>query len=297
MANYTTKLSDMVNPQVMADMISAKISQKIVVTPFAKVDDTLTGTAGNTITVPKYSYIGDADDVAEGVACGTVKLTAGTETATVKKAMKAIEITDEALLSGYGNPLGEANNQLAKSIASKVDSDAMEALKGASLIYDGSSKQISYEQVVDAIDLFDEEVNSEKVMFVNPRQVTQLRKDSNFISADKYPGNVVMTGEIGMIANCRIVPSKKVGLNAEVGTSGQSGYIAADTCYECPIVKISGDAEVDDEAPALTIYLKRDTNVEAQKDTLARKTYISADKHYTVALSNESRVVLARIKK
>ena len=285
MANQITNLSDLINPQVMADMISAKITKKIVVAPFAKVDNTLTGVAGNSITVPKYSYIGDAEDIAEGVACGTVKLTAGSQTVTVKKAMKAVEITDEALLSGYGNPVGETNNQLAKAIAAKVDSDAMEALRGASVIFDGSAKQISYEQIVDAIDLFDEEVNSEKVMFVNPKQVTQLRKDANFISADKYAGNVVMTGEIGMIANCRIVPSKKVELNGD------------STCYECPIVKLTHDTETEDETPAITIYLKRDTNVEAQKDTLARKTAISADKHYTVSLTDDSKVVLARIKK
>ena len=52
-------------------------------------------------------------------------------------------------------------------------------------------------------------------MFVNPAQVTTLRKDANFISADKYPGNVIMTGEIGMISNTRIVPSRKVKVNGE----------------------------------------------------------------------------------
>lgn len=297
MANQTTKLSDLINPQVMADMISGKIAKKIVVAPFAAVDTTLSGVPGNTITVPKYGYIGDAEDIAEGVACGTVKLTAKSETVTVKKAMKAVEITDEAILSGYGNPVGEANNQLAKSIASKVDNDAMDALLKATLTYDGSSAQISYESVVNAIDLFDEEINTSKVMFINPKQVTQLRKDSNFISADKYPGNVIMTGEIGMIANCRIVPSKKVTLNPAIGTSGQDGYVAAGTYYQCPIIKLNGDAETEDEASALTIYLKKDTSVEVERDTLARKSDISADKHYAVALSNESKVVLAKIKK
>lgn len=297
MSNVTTKLGDLINPQVMADMISGKIEKKIVVAPFAAVDTSLQGVPGNTITVPKYGYIGDAQDIAEGVACGTVKLSADTASVTVKKAMKAVELTDEAVLSGYGNPVGETNNQLAKAIAAKVDSDAMDALLGATLIFDGSSKIISYEQIVDAIDLFDEEINTQKVMFINPKQVTQLRKDANFISADKYPGNVIMTGEIGMIANCRIVPSKKVALNEQIGTSGESGYVAAGTYYQCPIIKLNGDSETEDEASALTIYLKKDTTVEAQRDTLARKTDISADKHYAVALSNESKVVIAKIKK
>lgn len=333
MANVTTKISDLINPEVMADMISAKIPKKIVVAPFAKVDTSLQGHPGDTITIPQYAYIGDAVDVAEGVAAETVKLTTTTTKATVKKAMKAVELTDEAVLSGYGNPVGETNNQIAKSIAAKVDNDCMEALYNAQLFFDGSSAVIGYDQVVDAIDVFNEEVNTEKVMFVNPKQVTKLRKDSNFISADKYGlgMNVVMTGEIGRIANTRIVPSKKVKEFSEWYSLCESGDSDALTIvatgaaakqvnladvtlslpnakvgdtvkksttkvYFNPIVKLNQDTETEDEAPALTIYLKRDTNVETDRVSLSRKTDISADKHYTVALSNTSKVVLAKIK-
>ena len=281
-----TKLANLINPQVMADIIDAKISKKIVVTPFAKIDTTLEGVAGNTISVPTYAYIGDAEDVAEGVACGTTTLTATTTTATVKKAMKAIELTDEAVLSGYGDPIGQATSQLAKSIASKVDNDCMAALLGVTTLnFDGSTSKISYNGVVDAIDLFEEEVNGEKVMFVNPKQLTDLRKDSNFISADKYTGNVIMTGEVGMICNTHIVPSKKVVLDA------------TSVFYTCPIVKLETDAEVDSEAPALTIYLKRNVNLETERETLKRSTTLSVDEIYTAVVSNASKVVLAKFKK
>ena len=282
MANQTTMIADLINPQVMADMISAKVPAKLVVAPFAKVDTTLAGIPGNTITVPQYAYIGDAVDIAEGIAAETVKLATSTTEVTVKKAMKAVELTDEAILSGYGNPVGETNNQLAKAIASKVDSDAMEALQGAQLIYDGTATAIKYTGIVDAIDLFDEEVNTEKVIFVHPKQVTQLRKDADFISADKYAAGVMMNGEIGKIANCRVVPSKKVKLDG--------------SAYLCPIVKLNNDAETEEDAAALTIYLKRDTNVETDRVSLSRKTDISVDKHYAVALSNTAKVVLAKFK-
>lgn len=274
-----TKIADLVNPEVMADMISGKIDKKIVVAPFAKVDKTLSGVAGDTIVVPQYSYIGDADDVAEGDEVGTTKLITTTTEATIKKAMKAVELSDEAVLSGYGNPIGETNNQLAMAIASKVDNDAMEALQTASVTYDADSI-ISYDGIIDAIDKFGEEINCQKVIFVHPSQLTQLRHDIDFISCEKYSGDVVMTGEIGMIANTRVVPSKKVPL-----VSGK---------YVCPIVKIDYDAETEDETPALTIYLKRDTNVEVERQTLKRVTDISVDKFYTVVLSNESKVVLAK---
>lgn len=283
----TTMLNDMVNPEVMADMVSAKIPNKLVVTPFAKVDTTLQGNPGNTITVPTYEYIGDAEDLAEGIAAETVKLTATTSEATVKKAVKAVEITDEAKLSGYGNPNDEAAAQLAKSIASKMDADVMIAVtteENIQLVYDGAASVIKYAGIVDAIDLFNEELNTEKVIFVNPKQVTALRKDADFLSADKYGSgvSVMVKGEIGMICNCHVVPTKRVAL--------------ADGVYACPIIKLQGDAETEDEAAAVTIYMKRGVNMEADRDILAKKDIYSVDQHYTAAVSNKGKIVLAKFK-
>lgn len=380
-----TKLENLINPEVMADMISAKISKKLVVTPFAKIDDTLAGRPGDTITIPKYGYIGDAADVAEGVEIVASQMSTSTTTETVKKAAKATELTDEAILSGYGDPVGEATSQLAKAIDAKIDEDAMTELYSAPLSYIAGGI-ISYDNIVNAVDKFEEELNTEKVMFVNPKQVTQLRKDDDFMSADKYGvgTNVVMTGEIGRIANCRIVPSKKVvpvsAVTAVAGvytcliggtvasgdkisfagveitldeTSGATataaatalknafstnatytaasstgtvtiteksgkeggtvptasitstegtatagtttkGVAAAAAHYVCPIVKITQDSETETDTAALTIFLKRDTNFEPERDVKHRTTYFSVDKHYVVALTDESKVVLAK---
>lgn len=281
-----TKIENLIDAEVMADAISAKIGAKIVVTPFAKVDTTLEGkNAGDTITVPRFSYIGDAEDVAEGVECGTVQLTADTTSATVKKAMKAVTLTDEAVLSGFGDPVGETNGQLAKAIAAKVDADAMDALQTAQLKYDGSANKIGYAGIVDAVDVFAEEFNSTKVIFVHPSQVGTLRKDADFLAADKIAEAVRVSGAIGKICNCEVIPSRRVPLN-----EGGTGYV-------CPIVKLNEDGETEDETPALTIYMKRDVNVETERHTLARTTDISVDEIYTVALSNASKVVLATFKK
>lgn len=289
MGDNVTKISNLIDPEVMADMISAKLPKKIRVAPFAKVDTTLEGAEGDTITVPKFAYIGDAEDVAEGVECGMTTLEASSEKVTVKKAMKGVTLTDEAVLSSHGDPVGETNNQLALSIASKVDNDCMDALSDEEadgrLIYDGSGSKINYEGIVDAVDVFEEEVNGEKAMFVHPKQVTTLRKDSNFISADKYNQEVVLKGEIGMIANTRIVPSKKVKENTEK------------TAYLNPIIKLETEAETEEETPALTIYIKRELNVETERKSRKRATEITADEIYAVSVSNDSKVVLAKFKK
>lgn len=281
-----TKIANLVNPQVMGDMVAAKLPKKLRVAPFATIDRTLVGVPGNTITVPSYTYIGDAEDVNEGVEAGVVTLGTSTKTATIKKAMKAVELTDEAVLSGYGDPVGNAENQLALAVASKIDNDALDALLATNTRkYDSKTKAINYDVIVDAIDLFEEEVNTEKVMFVNPKQVTTLRKDPNFISADKYPANVIMTGEIGTIANTRIVPTKKVKLDT------------TSAFYTCPIIKLTHDDETEQDTAALTVYLKRDPNIEVDRKSLKRTTEISIDEFYTVAVSDDSKVVLAEIKK
>lgn len=292
-----TKLSNLINPEVMAQMISANLPKKIKFAPIAKIDKTLTGQPGNTITVPKYTYIGDAEDVAEGVAMGTTVLTASTTQATVKKAGKAVELTDEAVLSGYGDPVGEATNQLTMSIAAKVDNDCADVLATGSLVHKSIDTVIGYVPIVNAIDLFEDENDTpvNKIIFVHPKQITQLRLDPDFKDINKYPLQTVMTGTIGEIAGCQVVPSKKVKTETIDGVE----------CYINPIVVVAqtdpnqdptadGNAE---EAPAITIYMKRDVETEDDRDILAKTTVISADEHYVAVLSNDSKVVVAKFKK
>lgn len=280
MATGTTKLAQLIDPEVMAPMISAKLNEAIVATPFAKIDTTLVGEPGSTITIPKYEYIGAATDLAEGETADKTKLGTTSANYTVKKAVKQVELTDEAVLSGYGNPVGETNSQLAKAIAEKVDNDVMAALKGAQLTYTASG-DISYDNIVNAIDSLNEEENVEKVMFIHPKQVSTLRKDDDFISNDKYNNNVIMRGEIGMVANTRIVVSKKAVNDAK-------------TYFLNPIVELRPESQTGDESAAVTIFMKRNVNLETQRELGNYTTLIGADEHYVVGLTDESKVVVAK---
>lgn len=288
-----TKLTNLINPEVMGGMISATLPKKIKFSTIARVDTTLQGRAGNTITVPKYAYIGDAVDVGEGEAIDTTVLTATSTKVTIKKAGKAVEITDEALLSGYGDPAGQAAMQLGMAIAAKIDNDCYDALLKAKLVYDGSAKAISYEGIVDANAKFGDESDEamDKVMYIHPDQEATIRKDPNFIDRNKFGGEVMATGVIGKIAGVQIRKSKKVKFEANI--------------YYNPIVILATADPNEDSAAdgganedyALTIYMKRDAQVEADRDILKKTNVLSADEHYGVALSNESKVVLAKFGK
>lgn len=338
-----TKMTDMINPQVMGDMINAKIEALLKITPYAKLDTTLQGVPGDTKTVPSWKYIGDAEDVAEGAEVGLTDMQTDTTTFAIKKAMKAVGLTQEAINSGYGDPMGQAETQLAKSIAGKVDNDVFNAALKASLTSGDGSAQIKYAGVVDVVDKFDEENITAKVMFIHPKQLATLRKDADFISADKYNNNVMVSGEIGMICQTRIVPSKKVPLIeytkatapgtgvAKVVASGASTsgevnladvkdknvwdatnkavvkpavdmYIKAATnnYYLCPCLKLepsSAETEfTETELPAITIFLKKDTQTDAEWKPRTQTHEITTARYYGVALTNEAKVVVAKFK-
>lgn len=279
-----TMMANMINPEVMGDMINAKIEALAKITPYAKVDTTLQGVPGDTKTVPSWNYIGDAEDVAEGVEVGLTQMTASSTTFTIKKAMKAVGITQEAINSGLGNPVGQAEHQLAKAIIGKVDNDVLDAALTATNIKD-TAAVIGYAGIVDAVSQFeDEEDGIEKVMFISPKQEATLLKDPDFLSADKFTGGVAVNGAIGKIAGCWIKKSNKIKVKSGV--------------YTCPIIKLEPDSAeteyTEDELPALTIFLKKDTTVDAEWFPKKQQHDITACKYYGVALTNAAKVVLAK---
>lgn len=283
-----TKKSNVIIPEVMGAMIDAKIDALCKLTPYAKVDTSLVGVPGDTKTVPSWNYIGDAEDFdpenTEGKEIETAKLTCGKATFTIKCAAKSVGILQTAINSGLGNPVGQAEMQLAKSIVGKVDNDVIDAAYTAANTHDAQGV-IGYAGIVDAVTKFeDEEDGIEKVMFIHPKQEATLLKDDDFRSADKFEGGVAVRGSIGKIAGCWVKKSKKVKLVNGV--------------YQCPIIKMEPDSPeteyTEDELPALTIFLKKDTQVDHEWFPKKQRHDVTAAKYYGVALTNAAKVVIAQ---
>ncbi len=276
----TTTLSNIINPQVMADMVSAQLPKALQVSRLYKVDTTLTGKAGNTITVPRWAYIGAADELAEGVEGTTTQMTATDVDYTVKKAVKNVELTDEALLSGYGDPQGEAVRQLRMAIADKVDNDGIALLNGITASTEGAQivddlTGLDYANVCAGLDLLgDEEQGGTKVLLVDAKGISALRLDTRFVDKYSEAGTEMMaSGVVGRIAGCDVVISNK--LNPASGTDHKA--------FIC---------KVDENGGPLTAFIKRDVTVESARNILAKTTTISADEHYTVAIEDMSKIVV-----
>ena len=248
----------MINPEVLGAFLETKLVNAIKLSPLAVVGTELQGRAGNTLTLPTWQYIGDAKDLAEGVADVPVALEAQSREITIKKASKSVEITDEALLSGYGNPADEIASQLLTSIASKVESDCFAELGKATLKQVGA---VSADTVADALVKFGEDLDEEMFLFINPADYATIRKNANF----SYVNGQQMTigGTVGFIFNCAVVVSNRV--------PAQSAYIV--------------------KRGALGIELKRGVNVESDRDILRKTNVYSVDEHYVAYLRDASKVI------
>ena len=271
-----TKIEQMVNPEVLADMVSAKLPKMIKFTPLAYVERELVGQPGNTVTVPKWVYSGDAKDIAEGEAIVPDQLTTAKSTMTIKKAGKGVEVTDEALLSGYGDPLGQAAHQISLAIANKVDNDlVVEAKKATQYVDDAPTTGAALDK---ALAVFEDEEDARYVALVNPQDAIALRAETvkEWIRGSEIGANIVVSGTFGETHGVQIVRSKKV----EKG----KGFL----------VKVSAvETDTDDVAKygAFVINLKRDVAVETDRDILKKTTVITGDEHYGVYLYDPTKVV------
>lgn len=266
MANVTN-LSDLINPQVMKDMVAAQLPKKIKFYSLAQVDTALAAQPGNTITIPQWTYIGDAADVAEGIAMGTVKLGKTSATATVKKAGIAVEVTDEAVLSGYGDPVGQAAAQIAASIAGKVDTDICAAYLTATLVEDKSTVALDKGVIAGAKKMFGDYMDEAKVLIIHPDKYVDLMVQDDFADSSKYGDRVLYTGEVGQIMGLRVVTSTRLPVAAGVYTS---------------IVAAPG---------AVSLYMKRDIMIEGDRDILAGVNVVAGNEHFVAALNNATKVV------
>ena len=252
-----TRIADLINPQVLADMISAELPNAIVFAPLATRGTRLQGRAGNTLTMPKYGYIGDATDVAEGEDIPIAKMTTSETEVTIKKAGRGVELTDESVLNDYGDTIGEAKNQLKMAIANKVDNDLLAALKTATL---ASSGALTIPSILTARAKFGENVNQAAVLIINS---TNYAKIATEILSLENTDNVLIKGTVGQVAGLQVVISDKL--------TNTEAYIVA--------------------AGALGLEMKRDVMVESDRDIVAKTTVITADEHYVAYLKDESKAI------
>ena len=260
-----TKLGNLIDPQVLAEYLDVKLMDAIKFAPLCNVNRDLEGRPGSKLTLPKYGFIGEAGVVAEGADIEMAELSATSVEKTVQKVAKGVQISDEAILSAYGNPVDEIAKQLLMAIAGKVDNDCVAAFRDATKEVQPENGKFDKDAVIDMIAAFGEDMDEDMVLVINAKHLAALRKEDDFMHV--MNGQTIISGEIGQIFGARVVVSNKVQDN------------------EAFLVKQG----------AVEIIMKRNVAVEADRNIVNKTNIFTADEHYVVYLRDESRIVKATI--
>lgn len=245
-----TYLSSLFNPQVVADIVDTKLTDNMVFAPLARLDYTLQGRAGNTVTLPFYSYIGAASSVSEGYDIGIRKLTQSTSAVTIVKYGVAVQLTDEAVLSGYGDPLGEAATQIATSIDDALDNALLAALAANSASeqnYTGASTGLVPADIPLALAKFGEDNDGQKALLVDPDFYAKL-VGSDWVPASEIAADIRIRGAVGMAYGCQVIISNRL------KTAGNLYIVKPGT---------------------LAVFMKRGSMVESDRDILNQSTVLA----------------------
>lgn len=255
----TTMQDNLITPEVLGAYLDVKLIDAIKLTPFMEVDRTLQGRAGDVLTLPKYAYIGHADDLGEGEAMVPVALNADTVDVKVKKIAKAVEITDEAIMNHYGDAVNEIGKQLVTAIADKIEKDCFDELAKAklSVAVDAFDK----EALLDAQLKFGEDLEDGMVVFVRPEQFNALRKDKDFVHVEA--GARIVSGHYGKVFGVDIIVSNRV-------AEGQAFLI---------------------KRGALALIAKQNCQCEQDRDILKMTNVYTAHEFYVPYLKYEDRAV------
>ena len=267
-ATYTVK-SEIVIPEVIADLVETKLGDNITLLPLAEQDNTLEGQPGDTLKFPAFQYIGAASVVDENNPVVVGKLEAGTTQATVRKYAKAISITDEARLSGFGNPMDEAAKQLARSIDQGVDDELFSVLNAVNINRKFVNTTLSADNIADALVLFGEDLTGPKILLTDAAGFAQLRNDAEYIKASDMGQRMINGDVVGEIWGCQILITNKVKIDTTIKEKQHF------------IVKPG----------ALRLVNKRGTLIEVQREPDYMRDNIFASKHCVAYLYDHSKVV------
>ena len=268
MADQVTQSNNVLDPQVLADMIPAKLTAGLKFTSLAQVDRTLEGKPGSTVEFPTWNYIGDAEDIKENEPIDTSKLTYGSKAATIKKIGKGGSVTDEALETGYGDAWGELSNQLGLALANKVDNDVLETLRQA---VQNASIDLTLDGIQDALDIYNNEDDAPTVLIVSPKAAGRLRlaAGKDWLRGTQLGADAVSKGVYGDILGVQIIRSRKLNAN------------------EAFLVKTGAE----DGKPAVKLMLKRDIKVEPDRVPKYNRTDIYATAMEAAYLYDPTKVV------
>lgn len=224
--------------------------------------------AGKTIQVPKYPAV-TAADLTEGTDMSSTTVSTSSVDITVGEVGAQVVLTDLAAM-GAGNPAEELGTVLGNSIATKIDTDLIALFDGFSTALGAAAQEITVADLFKAAaTLRTNKAQGDIFAVVHPFQAYQLKANLTNTFANPNGGDAQNTAMV----------------NAYVGT------IAGIDVYESANITVDGSDDAKGAVfsrEALAIAMKRDFQIEAQRDASLRAFELNATAIYGVGELDDS---------
>ena len=244
---------------ILENKIEDFLTTALDVAQYATHDDSLTQSAGMKKVVNKYTATGNVEDVLMGegntedieVAFDSVEYTVGVTQGRFPYYDEEA-MTDPMVVDvGLKKLAAQMTNDLTAKIVKELDKTKLVI----------NSATWTFNQIVDAIAMFPDEEISGLFLLVNKAQVADLRK--NLGDSLKYVEDFVRTGYIGTVCGVPVIATNAV-------KAGEA-YLAT--------------------KEAVTIFTKKGSEIEQERDANVRLNKIYARKVMLVALTDDTKVI------
>ena len=251
------------------DLLSTKLNHRSLMT----IDAELQGSEGMTKTINTYTYTGEAEIL--GVGVGSTASKRGSvsyvgKDYTVQCIQEAFDYFDEDFMKdnnvvdmGVNGATDVMTNFLtSKFYEALATKQGEQELVGKTEFAKGGA--ISYDTVVDAIADMKVEDESKLVLVLPTDWKADIRKDSDYKAAQL--GEVIYNGQVGTIAGIPVVCTKI--LNATPGNAAKAYLLTPE---------------------AVTLFIKKNVEVEQDRDKDKRFNSIYLREYYICALTDATK--------
>lgn len=235
------------------DLLTTAVNTRSLMT----VDNELAQNAGMTKTINTYTYSGTAEEVEAGAGNtnrGTISYVG--KDYTVKMVQQAFDYLDEDYMKDetiVDNMLKGANQVMVN----KMSADFTAELAKATLT--STNAKFGYEAIVDGISTLNVEDESKLFVVIPNAWKAELRKDADYKAARM--GEVVYNGQVGTICGIPVIATKAL---------TDAAYVMS--------------------AEAVKLFMKKDVEVEQDRDADTRTNSVYLRTAYVVALVDATKI-------
>jgi hypothetical protein len=220
------------------------------------IDNSLAETEGMTKTINVYTYTGTAEELADGAA-NSIRGSIAFEGVDykVKRVQQVFDYLDQDFMKD--NAIVDMSLKGANEVmVNKLTADFYAEAAKATLSHTGA---MSYETIVDAIAKLSLEDESKLFVVIPTAWKADLRKDPDYVAARM--GEVVYNGQVGTVCGIPVIATNAISDVAYVMT-----------------------------AEAIKLFMKKDVEVEQDRDIETKKNTVALATYYICALVDNTKI-------